>query len=69
MAYIYIYVMEEWKYIDGFNYSISSYGRVKNNRSGKYLSNRLCGGYNRVALHRDGKQRTIWFIDLLLLLL
>lgn len=31
-----IIINEEWKEIDGFNYSVSNYGRVKNNTTNKF---------------------------------
>ena len=36
-----IIVNEEWKEIDGFNYSVSNYGRVKNNTTNKFKELRI----------------------------
>ena len=50
--------MEEiWKDIQGFNYSISSLGRVKSNKSGRILKPwRLRQGYLQVGLMAGGKR-------------
>ena len=50
--------MEKWKNIEGFDYVISSYGRVRHIRFKKCLNDRLSnGGYNRVSLYKDGIQK------------
>lgn len=50
--------MEKWKIIEGYDYMVSSYGRVKHINRDKCLSDRITnGGYNRVSLHKDGYQK------------
>ena len=50
--------MEKWKDVDGYNYKVSSYGRIKHKSGNIYLNDRLTtGGYNRVSLHKDGIQK------------
>lgn len=51
--------MEEWKIIDDFpEYSVSSYGRVRTNKSGRILQLNLNQyGLLQVGLMRDGVQR------------
>lgn len=51
--------MERWKEIDGFeNYSVSSEGRVRNDRTGRVLKPIDNHGYQRVGLYNDdGFQR------------
>ncbi|WP_312212358.1 HNH endonuclease [Pseudescherichia sp.] len=51
---------EEWRDVEGTdgNYSVSSLGRLKSNRSGKYLStNSLIGsGYVKASLYANGQR-------------
>lgn len=51
---------EEWKKIAGYpNYSVSSIGRVRNDKTNKLLRpGRQSNGYLTVALCHDGKQRS-----------
>lgn len=52
--------MEEWRPVSGYEglYSVSSTGRVRNDRRGTTLSERRNSeGYARVALSRDGSYR------------
>jgi hypothetical protein len=52
--------MEEWKQIKDYpNYSVSCFGNVRNDKTGKLLSNnRLRGkGYNSVALYNGKGER------------
>lgn len=46
---------EEWKEVEySPNYSVSSFGRVRNNKSGKILSDRISCGYKHVLLYKRG---------------
>ena len=49
-------MVEEWKKIEGYsNYSVSSLGRVRNDKTGKMLKPGMCGGfrsYLQVGLYR-----------------
>lgn len=50
----------EWKLIEGFDgiYSVSNYGEVKNNRTGKLMKPRKNEkGYLRIGLTTNGKQK------------
>lgn len=51
-------INEEWKKITGFNnYSVSSLGRIRNDRTDKILSiSKDAKGYCVVYLHNDGKR-------------
>lgn len=50
---------EEWKQIEGYQYSISSLGRIKNNTTNKYLKVHLgILGYATIGLYRNGVKRT-----------
>jgi hypothetical protein len=53
--------MEQWKIIDEYpKYSVSTFGRVKNNVSGKILSQSINNwGYCRVAIYADNKKRQL----------
>ena len=57
------YINEEWKLINGYeNYSISSYGRVRNDKTGRILRASIDGhGYYKVGLCKDNKKRTMRF--------
>ena len=50
--------MEQWKVIDEYpKYSVSTFGRVNNNDSGKILSQSISNwGYCRVAIYADNKK-------------
>lgn len=48
---------EIWKKIDEFEkYSVSNYGRVRKDKSGKILNQKIRGKYCYIGLHKDGKQ-------------
>jgi hypothetical protein len=49
--------MEEYKIIEGFeNYSVSNFGNVKNNKTGRILKQALKrDGYYGVVLSKNGK--------------
>lgn len=48
---------EVWKKIAGFNYSVSTKGRVKSDRSGKIIQPwRLRQGYLQIGLMKDGRR-------------
>ena len=51
---------EQWKVIDGYpNYSVSTYGNVRNEDTGKLLKGCLNGdGYYIVGSYKDGKSMT-----------
>lgn len=50
--------MEEWKLIEQYDYSISSFGRVRNNRTGRILKgNSNTFGYLQVDLYKEGKPK------------
>ena len=52
----------EWKLIDGFGgvYSVSNYGDVKNNRTGKLMKPRKNEkGYLHIGLTKNGKQKSM----------
>lgn len=52
-----VMVDEEWKKIDGFDYSISNYGRIMNNRTKKIkIPENSCYGY-QVYLYNSQKRR------------
>lgn len=48
--------MEQWKVIEGFeNYSISSYGRIRNDKRGVLMNAGICNsGYLRIRLCNNG---------------
>jgi hypothetical protein len=50
--------MAEWKKISDFNYSISSFGRVRNDKTGRILkgSANSCG-YLQVQLYKEEKKQ------------
>jgi hypothetical protein len=52
--------MEIWKDIEGYDYIISNYGNIKHIRNNKYLKERYTKGYNRIALHKNGKQKNFF---------
>ena len=51
---------EEYRVIKGFdNYSVSNFGNVRNNLTGKVLKPGLCtNGYELISLCKDGKKKT-----------
>ena len=52
--------MEKWKKIDGFeNYSVSSEGRVRNDKTGRVLKNKLVRGYQSVMLYPGRKMMIV----------
>jgi hypothetical protein len=51
-------VVERWRVVSGFaGYSVSNFGRVRNDQTGKMLSPSTCDGYKRVALHNQGVRK------------
>ena len=49
-----IYILEEFKTIEGFNYEISTLGRVRNMKNDKYLNNIIGNrGYEYVGLYSN----------------
>lgn len=46
---------EEWKQIFDYSYSVSNYGRVRNDKTYLLLKPSLTCGYNKVRLSKDGK--------------
>ena len=50
---------EVWKKIKGFNYEVSTYGRVRNIKNIKVLKQSVgTGGYYQICLCNNGKQHT-----------
>lgn len=50
--------MEEWKLINGYDYSVSSLGRIRNNRTGRILKGvPNTFGYLQVFLYKNGKSK------------
>lgn len=49
-------MLEQWRAIEGWPYSVSSLGQLRNDRTGKILRGRLIAGY-LVALLIDGDRR------------
>jgi hypothetical protein len=47
--------MEKWKRIDGYDYEVSTAGRVRN-LSGKILKLKTDFGYKRIGLRLNGRQ-------------
>jgi hypothetical protein len=48
--------MEQWKQISGYDYEVSSYGNVRNMKTGKLKQqHEVNGGYLRVGLYKNGK--------------
>ena len=55
------YFIETWKKIDGYNYSVSSFGNVKNNTTEKVLKQRVnTNGYYIVDLYKNNKRKTFY---------
>lgn len=50
---------EEWKQIPGFEYSISNYGHIRNDKNGKLKSLRYHRWIIQVDIYKDGKRYTI----------
>ena len=50
---------EEFKQIKGFNYSISSYGRVRNDKNNKFKTLRYHRWILQTDIYKDGKRYTI----------
>lgn len=48
--------MEMWEKIEGLNYEVSTYGRVRNMFTGKYLTLQDNKGYSKVEIRQDGKR-------------
>lgn len=70
---MYLYVpsnMEEWRLIDGFpKYSISNFGKVKNNNSGQILKDAMHHkGYPKTSLFIKGRLKKGFFIHRLVAL-
>ena len=52
--------IEIWKQIDGYNYNVSTFGRVRNNKTNRILKPVInCHGYYYVNLSKDGNGKTI----------
>lgn len=50
--------MEEWKLINGYDYSVSSLGRIRNNRTGRILKGvPNTFGYLQVFLYKNGRPK------------
>lgn len=50
---------EEWKQIPGFDYSISNYGHIRNDKNGKLKSLRYHRWIIQVDIYKEGKRYTI----------
>ncbi len=52
--------IEQWKLVDGYhNYEVSSFGRVRNNKTARILKQGINGcGYYHVILSKDGETKT-----------
>lgn len=50
---------EEWKQIPGFTYSLSNWGRVRNDKNGKLKSVRNHRWIIQVDIYKDGKRYTL----------
>lgn len=50
---------EEWKQIPNFEYSISNYGHVRNDKTGKIKNSRYHRWIWQVDIYKDGKRYTI----------
>lgn len=50
---------EKWKKINGYNYSVSTMGRIRNDSSLLLLKPSLTCGYHKVRLSKDGKTKDI----------
>jgi hypothetical protein len=51
---------EIWRNIDGYDYSVSNYGRIKNNKFGRILKpSKNKNGYLIVRLSKDGVSKTL----------
>lgn len=53
------YEGEEWKTIQSFNYSISNYGRIKNNKNNKLKTLRFHRWILQVDIYESGKRCTV----------
>lgn len=56
---------EYWKIVPGYHYSISSYGRVKNDETNLLLKPSLTCGYYKVRLSNEGKVKDFVIHNLL----
>ena len=54
-----VIINEEWKQIPGFQYSISNYGRVRNDKNGKIKQTRYDKWLIRVDIFKDNKKYTV----------
>ena len=54
-----VIIEEEWKKIPQFEYSISNYGRIRNDKNGKLKSLRYHRWMIQVDIYKDGKRYTI----------
>lgn len=50
---------EEWKQIPGFTYSLSNWGRVRNDKNGKLKATRNHRWIIQVDIYKDGKRYTV----------
>lgn len=53
-----VIIDEKWKYIEGTNYSISNYGRVRNDKNGKIKSPRWHRWILQIDIYKNGKRYT-----------
>ncbi len=54
-----VIIDEEWKKIPEFNYSLSNYGRVRNDKNGKLMRLRYHKWRIQTDIYKDGKKYTI----------
>lgn len=54
-----VIVGEEWKKIEEFHYSLSNYGRVRNDLNNKIKERRMHKGIMQVDIYEDGKRYTV----------
>ena len=56
--------MEEWKQVSEYeNYEVSSYGNVRNKKTGRILKPARNGGYLHVSLSSNKIQNLVVFIS------
>lgn len=54
-----VIIEEEWKKIPQFDYSISNYGRIRNDKNGKLKSLRYHRWMIQVDIYKDGRKKKI----------
>ena len=53
-------IMEKWKTIIDFpNYDVSSFGKIRNNKSGKIMKNSIKSGYCNISLINENNYKTL----------